>query len=185
MHVKRRQPRPVSLFVLSLVLLVEGAAALIGGISLLADPYGEPLGMSPGLLAGSPFGSYLVPGLLLTFVLGVYPLLALLLLWWRPDWRAFAWLERATGRHWTWTVGVTAGLAMVVWIAVQVLMLGANHPMQAFIAGLGLVVVLLAFVPELRRAYRPTSQVARSAAVQPAAVRPAEGRRTRRGARRP
>jgi hypothetical protein len=180
MQVKRRQPRPVSLFVLSLVLLVEGAAALFGGIALLADPYGEPLGMSTSMLTGSPFGSYLVPGLLLALVLGVYPLLAVLLLWWRPDWQAFAWLERATGRHWTWSVGVTAGLAMMVWIAVQVLMLGANHPLQAFIAGLGLVVVLLAFVPEIRRAYRPAPEAARSAAVQPAGAQPASRRGRRR-----
>ena len=160
MRVERRHVRPVSLFVLTAVLLIEGIAALYGGIPMLLDPHGEPLGMPPALLEGSPFGSYLVPGLLLTFVLGVYPLLAVLLLWWRPEWKAMAWLERSTHRHWTWSVGVTAGLAMLVWIVVQVLMLGANHPLQAVIAGLGLVVVLVAFLPAVRRAYRPSVEPA-------------------------
>jgi len=160
--------RPVSLFVLSSVLLVEGVAALIGGVQLLSDPYGAPLGMPLGFLAGSPFTSYLIPGLLLTVVLGAFPLLALALLWWRPEWPAMAWLERATHRHWTWSLGVAAGVAMMVWIAVQVAMLGASHPLQAFIAGLGLVVVLLAFVPEVTRAYAPTQQVAPRLAVRPA-----------------
>jgi hypothetical protein len=160
MRVERRHVRPVSLFVLSFVLLVEGIGALYGGIPMLLDPLGEPLGMPPALLEGSPFGSYLVPGLLLTFVLGLYPLLAVLLLWWRPEWRAMARLERATHRHWTWSVGVTAGLAMLVWIVVQVLMLGVNHPLQAVIAGLGLLVVLVAFLPDVRRAYQPSAQPA-------------------------
>ncbi|MEJ2288557.1 MAG: hypothetical protein P8Y02_07910 [Deinococcales bacterium] len=174
MRLQPRHARPVSLFVLTVVLLVEGVAALYGGIPMLLDPHGEPLGMPPALLAGSPFGSYLVPGLLLTFVLGVYPLLAVLLLWWRPEWKAMARLERATRRHWTWSVGVTAGIAMLVWIVVQVLMLGANHPLQAIVAGLGLLVVLVAFLPDVRRAYRPSVEPAPHLA--PAA--------SRRGARR-
>lgn len=163
MHAEQRHLRPVSLFVLSAVLLLEGAAALMGGLEMLLDPFGAPLGMPVSYLAGTPFGSYLIPGLLLTFVLGVYPLLAVLLVWLRPEWPAMAWLERATDRHWTWTTVVIAGLAMMVWIAVQVGMLGASHPLQAFIAALGLMVLLLAFVPEVRRAYPPAraAEVAR------------------------
>ncbi len=160
MGAKRSPLRPVSLFVLSAVLLVEGVAALVGGVQLLRDPYGAPLGMPLSFLAGSPFASYLIPGLLLTLVLGVFPLVALALLWWRPEWPAMAWLERLTRRHWTWSLGVAAGVAMMVWIAVQVAMLGASHPLQAFIAGLGLMVVLLAFVPEVTRAYPATRRVA-------------------------
>lgn len=161
MRWERRHVRPASLFVLTAVLLLEGSLALVGGIQMLLDPFGEPLGMPVSMLEGSPFGSYLVPGLLLTFVLGAYPLVAALLLWWRPDWRRAALLERATGHHWTWTVGVTAGLGMVVWIAVQVAMLGANHPLQAVIAVMGFVVVLFAFMPDFRRAYAPEMRLAR------------------------
>jgi hypothetical protein len=180
MQVERRRLRPVSLFVLSLVLVLEASAALFGGIPMLRDPFGAPLGMSTSVLAGTPFDSFLVPGLLLTLVLGVYPLVAVLLLWWRPEWRAMARLERATGRHWAWSVGIGAGLAMMVWIAVQVLMLGATNLLQAVIAGLGLVVVLLAFVPEVRRAYRSAPEAVRSAAVRPEGWRAGAGRAGRR-----
>lgn len=161
MRTEARRLRPVSLFVVTLVLLVEGAAALVGGIQMLRDPFGEPLGMPVEGLAGSPFVSYLVPGLLLTVVLGIYPLLAALLLWWRPSWPAMAWLERLTHRHWTCTVAATAGVGMLVWIAVQVAMLGASHPLQAVIAGMGLVAVAFAFMPDTRRAYQPAPQPVR------------------------
>lgn len=161
MRIERGTGRPVALIGLTALLLVEGVAALAGGISMLRDPYGAPLGMPLDMLAGSPFGSYLIPGLLLTVVLGVYPLVAALLVWWRPSWKAMAPLERLTGRHWTWSVGVTAGLAMVIWIAVQVATLEMRHPLQAVIAAVGLVVLGVTFTPGVRRDYARVAQRAR------------------------
>ena len=114
MRTEPRRMRPVSLIVVTIVLLVEGTAALLSGIQMLRDPLGEPLGMELEMLAGSPFVSYLVPGLLLMLFLGVYPLLAALLLWWRPSWPAMGWLERLTHRHWTCAVAAAAGVGMLV-----------------------------------------------------------------------
>ena len=150
----RRVGRNLSLAGVTVILLLEGVGGLLGGVQMLGDPFGSPMGMSIEMLAGTPFGSYLIPGLLLTLVLGVYPLLAALLLWWRPAWRAMAPLERLTGCHWSWCVAVTAGLAMIVWIGVQVAMLGPVHFLQAVVAGMGLVVVAVAFTPVMRRSYQ-------------------------------
>jgi len=161
MRVERRAGRPVALIGLTVLFFVEGVGALFGGIPMLVHPHEGPLGMPLDQLSGSPFGSFLIPGLLLTLVLGVYPLLAALLVWWRPNWKAMAPLERLTGRHWTWSVGVTAGLAMMIWIAVQVAMLEMRHPLQAVIAAIGLVVVSVIFMPGVRRDYAPLAERSR------------------------
>jgi len=58
------------------LLLFLGMSALVGGSGLVADPSGAAIGLPLDLLRGSPFGDYLVPGLVLLIVLGAGPLLA-------------------------------------------------------------------------------------------------------------
>lgn len=53
-----------------------GLGALFGGGALILGPDGHLLGMPSTLLEGSPFSSFLVPGIVLFTFLGVAPLLA-------------------------------------------------------------------------------------------------------------
>src|ERR1700682_2642760 len=53
-----------------------GFGALFGGGALILAPDGHLLGMPTKLLSGSPFSSYLVPGLVLFTLIGLAPLLA-------------------------------------------------------------------------------------------------------------
>src|SRR6202165_1455865 len=53
-----------------------GIGALFGGGVFLLAPDGHLLGMTTKTLAGSPFQSYLVPGILLFLFGGIAPLLA-------------------------------------------------------------------------------------------------------------
>jgi hypothetical protein len=53
-----------------------GIDALFGGGVFILVPDGHLLGMTTRTLAGSPFRSYLVPGIILIAVVGVAPLLA-------------------------------------------------------------------------------------------------------------
>jgi hypothetical protein len=52
-----------------------GLGALFGGGALILGPDGHLLGMPTRLLEGSPFSSYLVPGIVLFTFLGVAPML--------------------------------------------------------------------------------------------------------------
>ena len=51
-----------------------GVGAIGGGAALMLGPRGEIIPLPISALAGTPFGSYLVPGLILFTVLGVGPL---------------------------------------------------------------------------------------------------------------
>src|ERR1700682_2442994 len=53
-----------------------GLGALFGGGALILGPDGHILGMPTSLLAGSPFPSYLLPGIILFTFIGVAPLVA-------------------------------------------------------------------------------------------------------------
>ena len=66
----------------SLVLeVVLSIGALAGGLVLIVAPRGEILPLPVSAIAGSPFDTYLAPGLILFTVLGLGPRIATRLAW--------------------------------------------------------------------------------------------------------
>lgn len=56
------------------LLLFISIGALYGSFMLLSDTTGESFGMSLEYLEGSPFDSFLIPGIVLLLINGLYPL---------------------------------------------------------------------------------------------------------------
>lgn len=142
----RSHPRPFAVRLLMACLAFLSIGAIGGGSAFAIDPSGRTMGLPVRLLSGSPFADYLLPGLILLSVLGVYPLVVLYGLY--------------TRRGWAWTAALTVGLALVVWIAVQGSIVGFGHWFQWLYLGLGAAILLLVALPSVRRAYdigRPRS----------------------------
>jgi hypothetical protein len=116
---------------LIVAVLFQGLSGVGGGVALLADPTGGLIGMPVSMLARSPFDDFLLPGLILLLVLGVVPLCVSWGLWRR--------------RPWAWRGSVFVGAALVIWIAVQVAMVGYrwDPPLQAIYGGLGVAILAL------------------------------------------
>ena len=119
-----------------LLLVVEavlGVTALAGGIALALGPRLGSLGIvpPPEYLQGTPFGSYLVPGLVLLLVVGGTQVGAFLLLL-----RRAAWAVAAAG---------VAGCGMLIWVFVQMVFIPYS-PLQAVYFGGGLAELLLALL---------------------------------------
>ena len=108
-----------------------GVGAIGGGAALMLGPRGEIIPLPVSALAGTPFGTYLVPGLILFTVLGVGPLGAAALAWRRHPIAPLI------------TLGV--GLALLIWIAVQIALIGysSDPPLQAVYLVLGFVIALV------------------------------------------
>ena len=125
-------PRSTSAYLLMATLLLQGLSGLAGGLALVADPTGALLNLPLDWLAGSPFDSYLIPGLILLLVLGVGPLLVLHGLWRR--------------RPWATRGALLVGLALLIWIGVEVLVVGyqPTPPLQLIYGLLGVLILLLA-----------------------------------------
>ncbi len=137
-----RRPRTFAVWLLFVLLLVQAAGAVAGGIALVAGPQGEVLQMPVSMLEGSPFDSYLVPGLVLLLVLGVLPLAAAVGLWLRRPW---AW----------WAAGVV-GCGLLIWIVVQVSIVD-YHWLQPAYGAMG-ALILLACLPHSVRRYAGVSR---------------------------
>jgi hypothetical protein len=116
----------------SIVLEVALAVgALAGGLALMIGPRGEIMPLPLSALAGSPFGTYLVPGLILFGVLGLGPLAAAWLVW---------------VRHPLAPIGaVIVGLALLTWIAVEIAIIGYSNepPLQAIYLFVGAAITLV------------------------------------------
>src|SRR6202165_6029975 len=95
---------------LSVVLeIFLGLGALFGGGALILGPDGHILGMPTSLLAGSPFPSYLLPGIILFTFVGVAPLVAAVITIRRQELVPFA--------------SVAVGLALIGWVSVEMVVL--------------------------------------------------------------
>ncbi len=104
-----------------------GVGAIGGGVALMAGPHGEVLPLPVSALAGSPFVDYFLPGAVLFTVLGVGPLSAAILAWRRNPVAPI--LAAATGG------------ALLVWLVVQIAIIGYSNdpPLQAGYLALGVV----------------------------------------------
>jgi hypothetical protein len=119
--------------------------ALYGGGALTLDPSGGRLRLPRDLLAGSPFPDYRVPGLVLLLGFGVAPpavVAGLLLGVRRPA---------LLGHGWPWLGAVAIGVAQVIWLGVQVAVIGYQGALQVTLLVLALLIVALA--PGVRRRF--------------------------------
>jgi hypothetical protein len=129
----RNQPLgPVAKSALVLEVLLS-IGALGGGLVLMIAPRGEIMPLPLSALAGSPFDTYLVPGLILFGVLGFGPLVAARL----------AWLRHPLAP----TAALVVGVGLLIWVAVEVAIIGYSNepPLQAIYGILGVAIVLVAF----------------------------------------
>lgn len=130
---------PLSFYVLISSILFQGLSGLAGGIGLVADPTGRSLGIPLDWLQGSPFDSYLIPGLVLLLALGVYPLAVAYAMWKRRPWSRLA--------------ALLVGLMLLIWIAVEILVVGyqPSPPLQLIYGLLGLIIVAMVPIPSLKQ----------------------------------
>jgi hypothetical protein len=119
---------------------------------LLADPSGANLEIPNAYLRDSPFDDYRVPGAILFGVLGIGPLLAVYGIWRRPQWRWANALNPSKKMHWAWSASVTVGAALIVWIAIQVAVIGYASLLQPLYGILGLLILILSLHRSTRRA---------------------------------
>lgn len=136
----KKAKRPGTVIAQLVLAALQAVGAIGGGIGLVADPVNN-IGMPVSLLDGTPFKDYLIPGLILLIVVGLFSLLVFvgLLLRWKPAW----WLSLASGG------------GQVIWIITEAALLGylpgAGIGLQIGFGIVGLGVVVLALMRPTRR----------------------------------
>lgn len=99
----------------ALVLLLVGVSAVIGGFGLITT---NGLGMPTAWLEGSPFTSYLFPGLILTFIIGGIFITTSVLIFMKYKYAM--------------QCAVVAGICLVIWIFTEVYIIKHSNILQWF-----------------------------------------------------
>lgn len=139
---KNHKPaKPYSLYFLMGLILFQGISGLFGGIALVTDPAGELLRMPISILEGSPFNNFLVPGFILLTILGIFPMVVFYGLWKRTNW--------------AWTGALIVSAALIIWIGVEIWMVGYHPepPLQLIYGLLGLILLFLTLLPSVRNKF--------------------------------
>jgi len=139
--------KPASAYVLLLLILFQGLSGLIGGVGLVLDPSGKSLQIPISWLDNSPFNDYLIPGIILLIVLGALPIVTLYRLWFKM--------------RWSWLFAQVLGLALIIWIVVEILIIGyqPNPPLQLIYGLVGLLILVFVFLPSVKRFYKDLNDI--------------------------
>ncbi len=127
---------------------------IYGGVALILDKSGANLELSTNLLESTIFKSYLVPGIILLIILGFLPTLTTFGLITRKKIRLANKLNIYKKRHWAWTYSLYCGIMLVLWIDIQVMMIGGGYILQSIYAILGVVIIVLALMPSVMKYYK-------------------------------
>jgi hypothetical protein len=128
--------KPVALYLYVLGAVFLGVSALFGGGNLVFDPTGSTLNMSLELLSGTPFGDFLIPGLILSSVFGVGSFVVLFVVFRRY--------------RWAWVASIGLGAALVGWILVQMFLIQTVNVLHLVYGGLGVLLAVLSLTPSFR-----------------------------------
>jgi hypothetical protein len=109
-----------------------GVSAAVSGLLLMFSPSGSLLQAPLEMLKGSPFTDFLVPGFILFAVNGIGQFVA-----------AYLTVRRKQAAALT---GAVFGLGLMIWIFVQVNMIGGGHILQYSYFFIGVTETALAFL---------------------------------------
>jgi len=133
----RGKPRRHGLvWILLAFLVLLGIGGLFGGVAFVLAPDGDLLRMPTTYLEGTPFSDFLIPGLLLLTLFGVFPLVVTVGLWRR--------------RPWAWFGAFAVGCALVIFEIVEYLLIGSD-PQQVLWGAIGGLIAVLCIAPSVQR----------------------------------
>ncbi|MCA0447921.1 MAG: hypothetical protein LCH54_17010 [Bacteroidetes bacterium] len=107
------------------LLLLNGTGAIYGGWLLISSPDGSSLQLPLDYLKSSPFETYLIPGLILFTVNGLFSFLTLLLM-------------ILKNKKAPWFI-LAQGILLTGWILVQVILIQVFHPFQLIFGLTGII----------------------------------------------
>jgi hypothetical protein len=124
-----------------------------GGLSFVTDRTGASLGAKLSWLEHTPVKDFLLPGVFLLGVYGIGGLVLIAGLIWRPSPGPLRRLDGALGCHWARVGSIAFGVALVLWIAYEFVVLPDTMILQPILMGIGLAISALPFLSSLRRWY--------------------------------
>lgn len=131
--------RPLSVWLLGVLLGQLSVRGFVGGAALVVDPSGRIVGAPTAPLDTIPVSDFLVPGLVLILAFGLLP--------------AGVCYGLYAGRRWARLAAIAVSLALLLWIVVEVV-LGFSRPTVFLNLGTAIGIGGVAMYPAVRRDLR-------------------------------
>ncbi|MFZ4546284.1 MAG: hypothetical protein ACOYN4_02550 [Bacteroidales bacterium] len=146
--------RKAEIYFLVFLVAIQSVAALYGGLSMITDPSGSSLQLEIQLLQGSMFNSYIIPGLVLFILLGLFPFILIYPLLFKPKWELMNLFNIYSGYYWAWTYTLYTAIMLIIWINVQFLIIGSVSKLQGYVGLYGVLILIVTLMPRVRRYFK-------------------------------
>jgi len=145
---------PILVVLLIVLMVFQSLGALYGGMMLIIDPSGSLLQMPLTMLVNTPFSNYIIPGIILGILLGVFPAFAAVGLILRPGWKWANCINLYRDRHFGWSYSLYTGIILNIWITIQVFLVGYGAMIQTIYALLGIIIIIVSLLPVVMNHYQ-------------------------------
>ncbi len=132
-----------------------GISAIGGGAALIISPSGKLLGGLPlSILQHSPFTNFLIPGIILFVVLGLFPSLLIFALLKKSASPFAEHLNLFKDMHWAWSFSIYVAFALIIWIQVETIFVQGVGWLQTFYMFYAIPMIIVALLPPVRNYYK-------------------------------
>lgn len=146
--------KSISSYILIFLVLFQFVGAIPYGFSMVIDPSGQSIGIPIYLLEQSPFSNFLIPGLFLFVVLGLFPALTFYGLIKKPKIKCLEKLNLYREYHWAWTFSYYVGILLVLWINSQLIFKIEFDVLHFLYSVLGICIIVFTHLPSTKKDYK-------------------------------
>jgi magnesium-transporting ATPase (P-type) len=132
-----------------------GLSAIGGGGALIISPSGKLLGGLPlSILARSPFNDFLIPGIILFVVLGLFPSVLVYFLLKKTENKFAEHFNFFKDMYWAWSFSIYVAFALIIWIQVETIYIQGVGGLQTFYMLYAIPLIFVALLPQVRDFYK-------------------------------
>lgn len=119
---------------------------------MIISPSGSLMQFPKDTLAKSPFNNFLLPGIILFFLLGVIPLLTLYGLIKKTNWSLTEKLNLYKEQHWSWMFSIYTSVMLSIWLHIEAMFIGYDF-LQTVYGLLSVSILVSALLPAVKKYY--------------------------------
>ncbi len=132
-----------------------GLSAIGGGGALIISPSGKLIGGMPlSILNNSPFTDFLIPGIILFVVLGLFPSVLIFFLIKKTASPFAEYFNFFKDMHWAWSFSIYVAFALIIWIQVETIYVQGVGWLQTFYMLYAIPMIIFALLPSVRNYYK-------------------------------
>ncbi len=147
--------RTIARNLLVTLLLFLGTSAIGGGALLIISPSGKLIGGLPvSILEHLPFTNFLIPGIILFLILGLFPCIVSFSLIKKPVNRFAEYFNFFKDMYWAWSFSIYIAFALIIWIQVETIFVQGVGWLQTFYMLYAIPIILVALLPQVRSAFK-------------------------------